>query len=384
MNNWIQTSLNDLIDIIGGGTPKTSVQEYWNGDIPWLSVVDFNNNAKYVQTTEKCITKKGLDNSSTRILNKGDIIISARGTVGAIAVLASPMAFNQSCYGIRPKSNKIHRDFLYYITKNSFNDFHQVAYGSVFDTITRDSFKEIQIYLPPLPEQKAIASLLSSLDDKIDLLHRQNKTLEAMADDIFYFYFLENPNQEWKQVSLTLVANFLNGLACQKYPPKNSIDSLPVLKIRELNNGISSDSDVASTDINSEYIIENGNIIFSWSGSLLVKIWFGEKCILNQHLYKVTSNIYHKWFYYQWCKYHLQNFIAIADSKATTMGHIKRSDLDNAKVIVPDCNTISRLNLLFDPLINKIIANNRQINKLMLFREMLLPNLMSGEVRVNF
>jgi type I restriction enzyme S subunit len=152
---------------------------------------------------------------------------------------------------------------------------------------------KVKLNIPPLPEQKAIASVFSSLDDKIDLLHRENKTLEAMANVLFKRYFIDNPNPDWRQQPLTVVSQFLNGLPCQKYPPFNNIERLPVLKIRELNNGISNDSDYATSRIKNDYIVKSGDIIFSWSGTLLVKIWFGENCILNQHIYKVTSKCYH-------------------------------------------------------------------------------------------
>lgn len=190
--------LSDVIEIIGGGTPKTSIAEYWGGDIPWLSVADFNNGQKYVIDAEKTVTPKGVQNSSTKVLNKGDIIISARGTVGLVAVLGREMAFNQSCYGIRAKSEVATNDYIYYLLKNTVSNFLQIAHGGVFDTITRDTFKEIGITLPALSEQKVIASVLSSLDNKIDLLHRQNKTLESMAETLFRQWFIEEAKEEWE------------------------------------------------------------------------------------------------------------------------------------------------------------------------------------------
>lgn len=107
MSEWKEVKLGDVADIIGGGTPKTSIKEYWNGDIPWLSVADFNNEQKYVYETEKTITLLGLAKSSTKYLEKNDIVISARGTVGAIAMLEKPMTFNQSCYGLKANNNII-------------------------------------------------------------------------------------------------------------------------------------------------------------------------------------------------------------------------------------------------------------------------------------
>jgi type I restriction enzyme S subunit len=187
---WEKKKLGEVCEIIGGGTPKTSVPEYWNGDIPWLSVVDFNNDYRYVHKTEKTITNEGLKNSSTKMLNASDIIISARGTVGAIAQLAKPMAFNQSCYGLRHKSENTN-DYIYYLLKHNVELLRNNTHGSVFDTITRDTFDNIEISLPPLSEQKVIADVLGALDDKIEANNRQNKTLEAMAQALFKSWFVD-------------------------------------------------------------------------------------------------------------------------------------------------------------------------------------------------
>lgn len=169
--------LSELMDVISGGTPKTSKPEYWNGSIPWLTVKDFNNDKRYVYQTEKNITKEGLENSSTKLLDKGDMIISARGTVGELASIPYQMAFNQSCYGLRAKEDLITSDFLYYLIKYNINILKQQTHGSVFDTITKDTFDGIEVDIPDLDEQKRISSLLSYLDDKIELNIKINKNL---------------------------------------------------------------------------------------------------------------------------------------------------------------------------------------------------------------
>lgn len=182
--------LSEIINIIGGGTPKTTNYKYWGGEIPWLSVVDFNNDNRYVYETEKTITEEGLKNSSTKILPQGALILSARGTIGALAQLAKPMAFNQSCYGIIAKKETTN-DFLYYLLKHIVGDLQARGHGSVFNTITRDTFETINITLPPLEEQKRIAEILGAFDDKIELLQKQNKTLEEMAKAIFKSWFVD-------------------------------------------------------------------------------------------------------------------------------------------------------------------------------------------------
>lgn len=382
MNEWKTYRLYEIIELIGGGTPRISNPEYWNGTIPWLSVADFNTGRKYVSLTEKTISEKGLNESSTKLLKAGDIIISARGTVGVVAVLDKPMAFNQSCYGVRANLSLSINDYIYYLLKDTIPGFLQIAHGGVFDTITRDTFNEIETSLPPLHEQRTIASILSSLDDKIDLLHRQNATLEKMAETLFRQWFVEETKEDWETKPLSSIAYFLNGLACQKYPPKNDLEKLPVIKIKELSSGITENSDWATTDVKPEYIVKNGDVIFAWSASLMVKIWDGQDCILNQHLFKVTSENYPKWFYFLWCKHYLDEFIAKAASHATTMGHIKRGDLDDAMVLIPSTKELEEMTFETEPLIAKIISNNRQLRLLVNLRDTLLPKLMSGEIRV--
>ena len=158
--------ITSVIKIIGGGTPKTNISEYWNGNISWLSVADFNSDDRFVYSSEKTITEAGLKNSSTKILEIGDVIISARGTVGALAEIAKAMAFNQSCYGLRP-NEKLTSGFLYYILKREIQQLKSQAYGMTFDTITTKTFESLKIPLPPLEIQKQIVSKIEVLDSKI-------------------------------------------------------------------------------------------------------------------------------------------------------------------------------------------------------------------------
>jgi len=211
MSEWKEYKFSDLCELIGGGTPKTTVPEYWGGNIPWLSVTDFNNGRKFSFDAEKKITERGLRESSTKILKKGQIIISARGTVGVISMLGKDMAFNQSNYGIDAKKELTSNDFLYYLFKDNFANFISVSYGAVFDTITKETFNQISASIPPFPEQKRIASVLSSLDDKIDLLHRQNKTLEALAETLFRQWFVEEVEENREEESLFDIIELVGG-----------------------------------------------------------------------------------------------------------------------------------------------------------------------------
>lgn len=380
--------LTDVIEIIGGGTPKTSCAEYWNGDIPWLSVKDFNNDNRYVYSTEKTITQSGLEHSSTKLLKKDDIIISARGTVGEIAMIPFPMAFNQSCYGIRGNNN-VDNTFLYYFLKNSIHKLKVLTHGSVFDTITRDTFEQIEINLPELCTQKKISSLLSVIDDKIELNNRINENLEQQAQSIFKSWFVDFEPfggvmpKDWRKSNLLDIFDYLNGLAMQKFRPKENEVGLPVLKIKELRQGIcDSSSELCSPSIKTDYIIKDGDVIFSWSGSLLVDFWCGGICGLNQHLFKVTSNKYDKWFYYSWTKYHLKRFINIATDMATTMGHIKREELSKSEVLIPNNSDYQILSNLFNPIYDIIINNRIENRRLSALLDTLLPKLMNAEIKI--
>lgn len=184
--------------------------------------------------------------------------------------------------------------------------------------------------------------------------------------------------------SLLGIADYLNGLAMQKYRPKDGECALPVLKIKELRQGsCDSNSELCSPSIKKEYIVHDGDVIFSWSGSLLVDFWCGGTCGLNQHLFKVTSTSFDKWFFFAWTKYHLQKFVAIAADKATTMGHIKREELSKAQVVIPSKADYVRIGGILAPIYDLIISNRIENRNLALLRDSLIPRLMSGELDVS-
>jgi len=259
---------------------------------------------------------------------------------------------------------------------------------------------------PSLPEQRAIAEILSSLDDKIKLNRRMNATLEQIAQAIFKQWFIdfEFPDENgqlykssggemveselgeiprgWEVKSIDEIADFLNGLALQKYPPEGD-DYLPVIKIRELKQGITDSTDKASPNIDEKYIIDDGDVLFSWSGSLECCLWSHGKGALNQHLFKVTSEHYPKWFYYFWIMQHLPAYRRIAKDKTTTMGHIKRRHLSESLVLVPPMETIDKMDVMMNPLFEKTLLNNLNSLLLSLIRDLLLPKLMSGRIRLS-
>ena len=293
-------------------------------------------------------------------------------------------------------------DFVYYLTKTPL--FRDTAIKSMVGSSGRqraqmDVLENLKMLVPKdISDQRRIASILSSLDRKIELNDKINADLEAMAQAIFKNWFVDfEPFKDgkfvdselgmipegWKVGRLTEIASYMNGLAMQKFPPENNEDSLPVLKIKELGQGFcGTDSDRCSCNIKDECKIHNGDVIFSWSGTLLVDVWCGGDCGLNQHLFKVTSKDYPKWFYYYWTKHHLQEFIHIAKDKAVTMGHIKRGHLEEAMVAIPDNDSMEKAHELFEPILSKLISLRLESSRLSTLRDTLLPRLMSGELEV--
>jgi len=182
--------------------------------------------------------------------------------------------------------------------------------------------------------------------------------------------------------ALDEIAHYLNGLACQKHPPVEGRKSLPVIKIRELRQGITANSDRATADVATKHIVEDGDILFSWSGSLLVTIWCNGRGVLNQHVFKVTSGKYPKWYFYHATKHHLEEFQRIAADKATTMGHIQRHHLSSAKLAVPPDDLLKAASEVLGTAIDRRINALKQARTLSLLRDTLLPKLLSGEIEL--
>ena len=315
-------------------------------------------------------------------LEQSELIIVARGVGGTGDVKLSPekcFLTNLSIVAFLDESIILKKYAYYYF---ALNNLRYLDSGSAQSQITISDLQKVVVPVPPLAEQQRIAKILSSLDDKIELNNAINRNLEEQAQAIFKSWFIdfepfggEMPS-DWKTGSLSDIADYLNGLAMQKFRPKDGEIGLPVLKIKELRQGFAGeDAELCSPSIKSEYIVNDGDVIFSWSGSLLVDLWCGGKCGLNQHLFKVTSKHYDKWFYYMWTKHHLDRFVFLAADKATTMGHIKRDELDKAEVCVPSKADYDKIGRTLEPMIETIIAKRIENNHLTALRDTLLSQL---------
>jgi type I restriction enzyme, S subunit len=385
MADWKEYKLGEIANVTKlAGFEYTKHFEYIeDGEIISLRALNVRN-GNLDLTNVKRISKSVSDSLVRSKLFKGDILLTYVGAnIGQFALIDENDKYHLAPNICRIRAEKCLPYFLFsYFRTDLFQEsLANFSVGSSQPTLPMGNIRQIEILLPPLPEQQSIAEVLSSLDDKIDLLHRQNTTLETIAETLFRQWFVEEAEENWERKSLGEIANYLNGLALQNYPINNG-ESLRVIKIRELNQGITESTDKCSREVPEPYIVHDGDILFSWSGSLQIVIWHDGEGALNQHLFKVTSETYPKWFYYLATKHHLDDFRAIAESKSTTMGHIQRHHLTEAFVSVPPKELFEKYDANLSPLIEKLIKNNAQIKILTKQRDALLPKLMSGEVRV--
>jgi type I restriction enzyme S subunit len=382
---------------IGGGFKEGNVK-YFHGEYPEEYV--FSEGDLIVTMTDLSKTADTLGYSAKIPAKEGKIYLH-----------------NQRVGKIFSKSPEAELDYLYWVMRH--RDYRSwvvnTATGSTVKHTSPSRILEYSFQLPTPQEQKVIAHILGTLDDKIELSRKTNETLEAMAKALFKSWFVDfdpvrakaegRPTglpseisdlfpdsfedselgeipRGWKVKALDDAAHFLNGLALQKFPPEEGVPTLPVIKIAQLKKGDTLGADRCSKAVPDEYVIRDGDVLFSWSGSLAVDIWCGGKGALNQHLFKVTSKTHQKWFIYQWVKHHLPEFQKIAQGKATTMGHIQRHHLGEAKALVPTTSLLSAMDSAFTPLLDRAFGLRRQSRELSLIRDTLLPKLISGEIRI--
>ncbi|CAM2859844.1 TPA: restriction endonuclease subunit S [Legionella pneumophila] len=432
-SEWKLVKLKDYTDkIASGATPRGGSNVYF--DIGNYCLIRSQN------IYNKGFEASGLvyidDEAAKKLKNvdifKKDILLNITGDSVARVCIAPedylPARVNQHVALIRLKHDEFDYRFVrYFLTSNKMQSYmlSLASSGGTRNALTKGMIENFLIPKPALSIQKKIAHILSTLDNKIELNKKINQTLESIAQAIFKSWFVDfdpvhakaNAQSEdeydaiakelgisreildlfpsefeesevglipkgWEIKSLDQVAHFQNGLALQKFRPKGN-SFLPVLKIAQLKRGYCDDEEKADVNIKEECIVDSGDVIFSWSGSLIVDIWCSGKAALNQHLFKVTSNTFPKWFYYFWVVEHLKKFQAIAADKAVTMGHIKRSHLTEAKCLIPPKSLFFKVDIIIKSLIDSLINTRLENINLERYKEKLLPKLLSGEIDVS-
>lgn len=381
--------LSEIMDLIGGGTPKTSKPEYWDGDIPWLSVKDFNNDFRYVYETEKHITQLGLENSSTKLLQPGDIIISARGTVGEIATIPFPMAFNQSCYGLRAKKEIVTEDFLYYLIKHNVYVLKRNTHGSVFDTITRGTFEGIEVDIPDLEIQSQIAGVLSDLDKKIELNSRINENLEQQLCLVFMELFSDKIANVEANNHLSLGELVINIDNRGKTPPLETAPTeYPIIDVRALSGtsrivNYASCTKFVSAETYSSWFRSGHpkpkDILISTVGSLAeIKIFLGSKGCIAQNVVGFRTKNISPYYLYQYLTAIKNDLVAY--NIGSVQPSIKVTHIIKHPIYIPTTEELEIFDAFAENATNAIYNNTLESEYLAGIRDALLPKLMSGEI----
>ena len=406
MSKWMLTRVSEMADIISGGTPKTEISEYWNGDIPWLSVKDFSGDAKRVYSSEKSITEKGLNNSATQLLYPGDIIISARGTVGEVAQIGRAMAFNQSCYGLRAKDS-YSSDFLYYVLKYQVKYLKAVANGAVFDTIVLNTFDKMKLYVPELYIQKKIAKILSAYDDLIEANNRRIELLEQTAQELYQEWFVRFRFPEHEKVKfenglpegwdVVKLGDYVEIKGGKRLPEGKSLCSEetehPYIRIRDitsskcicLNENLEY-IDNETFDIIKRFTVKPKDILISIVGTIGAIACVGkslkganltENCIKLININYFTSDFLYHFLNSDAGKGTIQAGIVGATQPKLPIYNIKR-----IKLLKPQIDVINKFTMMVEPIDQEIMNLMDHNRNLAVQRDLLLPRLISGKLEV--
>ncbi len=411
-SDWRKVPVSEVASIYIGGTPSRSVPEYWGGDIKWASARDVANcTSRYISDTQETISIIGLKKSAAKILDKDTAVITARGTVGAVCMLAEAMAFNQTCYGLVAKQNT-DPTYLYYALKASFREIDTISYGTVFNTITMRSFDVLKIPHPPFPEQQTIAHILGRLDDKVELNRQMSQMLDAMARALFKNWFVDfEPFREqgmqdsamgeipvgWQYVYLADLVTLDKGVSYKgEYL---SVEGIPMINLGcFLGHGKFSSQNMKyyCGEYKSRHIVYPGDIVVANTDITQKREVLGSPAIVpllkENRNYIFTHHVYALRFPEK--MKHLKPFVylallqpnfrerAIGFATGTTVLALPRDAILGYQFAIPNDITIRSFNKQVEPLFTMLHANNEQSITLGNIRDALLPKLLSREIRV--
>lgn len=405
-----KVKLGDVCDL-SIGFVGTVTSQYEEGGVPFLRTLNVKP-YKIVADDLKRITKEFHESQKKSQLFEGDIAMVHTGVPGICCVI--PKEYDDSnCIDmivIKPHKGIVNADYLAaYMNTIGYKHIEKQQVGCIQKHFNLKDAVELEIFLPDYNTQVKIGQLVKCINEKIDNNAKINFELENLAKMIYDYWFLqfdfpnidgkpykssggtmiwnEELNREipigWKVGNLYDIAEFINGLACQKYRPTENEDKMPVIKIKEMHDGITDDSEWVKKDIPTKNIIEAGDILFSWSATLETKIWAGCKCGLNQHIFKVVPKDYPKYYVFMQLSAYIINFVIMAEARKTTMGHITTDHLKQSRIVLPEMGIVHKFEKMIEPIIEKMVNNNLEKQELEKIREFILPMLMNGQVSFN-
>jgi type I restriction enzyme S subunit len=414
---WDIFNIQTVSEVIGGGTPSTADRENFNGNISWITPRDLSNyQDRYISHGERFVSKKGLDSSNAKLLPPNTVLLTTRAPVGYLAISRNEVATNQGFHSLIP-NDKTSSIFLYYLLKNNVSKLIDNASGSTFQELSGKTLKSLEFVFPKIKEQKQIAEILSSLDDKIELNRQINVNLEKLASSLFKQWFIdfEFPNNDgkpykstggkmidsdsgkipgrWKVGNISTFAKVRSGFAF-KGEDFNTVSGVPVIKIKniiepnvDLNN-VDYVSEVVVKDRAREFILEAGDILIAMSGNTTGKIGLMPKTdinhVLNQragkYFFEDKNNSGYVYFYLRSGSVQ-ENIIQAAYGSAQP--NISPRILEGVEILIPTQDLLKVFNEISNEMLSVIMNNNSEINLLSKIRDSLLPRLMSGKIRLS-
>ena len=395
--------------VITGKTPSTKKTENWGDDVSFFAPEDIAK-GYILDDSERHISEVGFNSVKNNTVTKGvSVLVGCIGSdMGNVALVEGKNAFNQQINAITDFKPDVNPFYVYYYLSTKKDYLRRLAGSTATPLLPKADFEQIEIPFVDKPVQDKIVAILKPIDEKIKLNNSICADLEAMSKQIYDYWFVQfdfpdkqgKPykssggkmiyNEElkreipfgWNNGNLYDIADFVNGLACQKYRPTDDSHKLPVVKITEMHNGITNKTEWVRDDIDSKHIIDDGTILFSWSATLEIMLWNGGKAGLNQHIFKVVPKVCSDAYVYHQLSAYVINFIRMAAARKTTMGHITTEHLEQSKIVIPKPEVLEAFQKTVDSTmkqISSIKAENWQLNNL---RDFLLPMLMNGQIKI--
>ncbi|MEU4008091.1 restriction endonuclease subunit S [Streptomyces pseudogriseolus] len=372
------TPLSSVARLESGHTPSRQHPEYWGGDVPWIGIKDATrNHGRTIENTLQTITQAGLNNSSARLLPAGTVCLSRTASVGYVVTMGVPMATSQDFINW-VCGPEISSRYLHYILLMEQESVRRFAHGTTHQTVYFPEAKAFHVCIPDRAGQERVVAVLGALDDKIAVNEGIAATADELSGEIFRYAMTTSPDR-FAECPLSETAQFINGRAFTKDATGTG---RMVIRIAEINSGPGNSTVYNEIEVSDDHLARPGDVLFAWSGSLTVARWFRPEAIINQHIFKcVPKHGNPHWLVSQLVHRKIDDFRAIAADKATTMGHIQRRHLDEP-VSVPKPDELTALDSRIAPLWERALLAERESLSLAALRDTLLPQLMSGRLRV--
>jgi len=399
-SNWKIMKLMDITECIIDCLHAKKPNFIQYGNKIFLEVSNIGDDGFLDLRNKKYITNEDYEKWTSRLKpRKNDIVITKTGRVGSVAILDSDNSF---CIGrnqvlIRCNSKIVLPEFLllYLLSPLFKGELRRLTIdGTILKSLHVKYIPEIRVPIPNIDEQKSIINLLYSIIKRMNILKKINSILENICQIIFYNLFISfriNSNLEFEENKLNLqlksrkkipiidLADYVNGKAFTKLATPNG---KAIVKISELKNGIGNTTKYYNGKVSNDNIAYFDDILFAWSASLGIYRWFGDASVINQHIFKVIPKDYPKWYIYYQLHFAMPWFISIAEGKTTTMGHINRSHLKEYKILIPNKDYLEETDKIIRPFYEKIGINNKEINLLIKINNLILPQLVTGRLRI--